>query len=172
MSGRTFVFVDLVDHPAQRLNVFWELFELLHVLLVLQGRGSGRTHHRAGITWGQVRTGEKRGHASDSSSPQELTHWARWDQGVTHFSVPQGGTEKSGELRLNTVNCVSVKNISSVKTDWNWSSVPLPVFTKAGVNTNISSSSVFETENWGNFLSDYSKVIICNPRTGKYGKSS
>lgn len=31
----TFIFVDLIDHPAQRFDVFGELFEFLHVLLVL-----------------------------------------------------------------------------------------------------------------------------------------
>lgn len=40
----TLVLVDLVDHPAQRFDVFGELFQLLHVLLVLQRRGPSGTH--------------------------------------------------------------------------------------------------------------------------------
>ena len=41
----TFIFVYLVDHPAQRLDVFGKLFEFLHVLLVLQLRGTDWTYH-------------------------------------------------------------------------------------------------------------------------------
>lgn len=48
----TFVLVDLVDHPPQGFDVLGQLLQLLHVLLVLQGRRSSWAHHRAGVPWG------------------------------------------------------------------------------------------------------------------------
>lgn len=41
----TFVLVDLVDHPPQGFDVLGQLLQLLHVLLVLQGRRSSWAHH-------------------------------------------------------------------------------------------------------------------------------
>ena len=49
----TFVFVNFIDHPAQGFDVLGQLFEFLHVLLVLQRCGPCRTHYwdRIGITF-------------------------------------------------------------------------------------------------------------------------
>ena len=47
----TFVFVNFIDHPAQGFDVLGQLFEFLHVLLVLLRCGARRTHYRIGITF-------------------------------------------------------------------------------------------------------------------------
>lgn len=49
---QTFILVNLVDHPAQRLNVFGQLLELLQVLLFFRLAGAGRAHDRAGVALG------------------------------------------------------------------------------------------------------------------------
>lgn len=66
----TLILVDFVDHPAQRFDVFGQLFQLLHVLLVLQRRGSSRTHDRAGVT---CSAGERSGSNSEPN-------WGNWDK--------------------------------------------------------------------------------------------